>query len=252
MRPCDAMMLFKSMSAAAVAASVLVLGLSVQAKAAPVPIANHSFESPDVMGGWQDVLPDNWLGGGGLAGRWVENNASVGFSGGDGVQHAGIDTDGGYIYQDLGVAFAANTKYTIDLASAHRAGFNHGIVEFGLFSSDAIGTDVGTPGFMDIQGVWSGSGNPSGDDQFNQLRDASLLSTIGTGSLGNVYTYTTGGVAPSGNVVVFIRDASGGRQTFDNIRLDATPIPEPAGIVLMMAACGSLLAVGARRKERAK
>lgn len=248
MQSCRVMLVLKSIRAAAVAGSMLAWGLGNSADAAPIPISNHSFESPDAMGGWLDGVPNNWLAGGGLTAQWVENNASLGFSGGDGLQHAGLDTDGGYIYQDLGVAFAANTKYTIDLASAHRAGFGHGTLEFGLFSSDAIGTDVGTPGFADIQGVWSGSGNPSGDDQFNQLRDASLLNTIGTGSLGNVYTYATGAVTPTGNLVVFIRDANGSRQTFDNIRLDATPIPEPAGIALVMAAIGSALGFGGRRK----
>ena len=248
MQSCRVMFVLKSMRAATLACSMLVLGLVGSTEAVPVAIVNPSFESPDAMGGFQNVLPDNWLAGGGLTAQWVESNAAVGFSGGDGVQHAGLDTDGGYIYQDLGATFAANTKYTIDLASAHRSGFNHGIVEYGLFSSNAIGTDIGTAGSMDIQGVWTGSGNPSGDDQFNQLRDASVLSTIGTGSLGNVYTYTTGAVAPTGNMVVFIRDASGGRQTFDNIRLDATPIPEPTGVVLVMAAIGSVLGFGGRRK----
>lgn len=249
MRPCIVKSVLRLSQAATVAALTWPVLLSGAVQAAPVAIVNHSFESPDAMGGYQNVLPDGWLAGGGLANQWVENNAGVGFTGGDGIQHAGLDTDGGFIYQDLGVAFAANTTYRINLASAHRAGFNHGTVEFGLFSSDAIGTDVGTAGFMDIQGVWSGSGNPSGDDQFNQLREASVLNSIGTGSLGKVYSFTTGAVPPTGNVAVFVRDASGGRVTFDNVRLDATPIPEPAGAVLVVVAIGSFLAAGNHRRR---
>lgn len=247
MQSCRVTLVLKSMKVAAIVGSMLVFGLGNSAQAVSVPVANHSFESPNVMGGWQDGVPDSWLAGGGLSGRWVENNASIGFTGGDGSQHAALDTNGGYIYQDLGVAFAANTKYTIDLASAHRDGHTHGILEFGLFSNAAIGTDVGTPGFMDIQGVWNGA-NPDGDNMWNTFRDASLLNTIGTGSLGKVFKYTTGAVAPAGNVVVFIRDMSGGRETFDNIRLDATPIPEPASVVFVAVAIGSLLAVGRRWK----
>lgn len=111
------MIALKTTKLAVVAASLLLLSCGGRVEAAPVPIVNHSFEAPDVMGGFQNVLPDNWAAGGGLAAQWVENNTAVGFSGGDGSQHAGLDTDGGYIYQDSGVAFAANTKYTIDLAS---------------------------------------------------------------------------------------------------------------------------------------
>jgi len=219
---------------------------STPAPAAPVPIANHSFESPSVGGSFAVVAPDNWVA---VAApdTFIEDNAAVGFSGGDGAQYVGLDNDGGYIYQSLGVPFAPLFKYTIDLASAHRAGFGHGVVQFGLFSSDAIGTDVGTPGFMDVQGVWTGSGNPSADDQFNQLRDASVLHTIGTGSLGNVYSHTTGLVPPTGNLVVFIRDASGGRVNVDNIRLDATLIPEPASALLAAGFGLALVAAGRRR-----
>jgi hypothetical protein len=240
------MRVVKSVGAVAIG-SLLMLNLVDMSVAASVPISNHSFESPDVMGSWQDGVPTGWTAGGGLTGRWLENNAAVGFTGGDGVQHAALDTNGGFIYQDLGIAFAANTKYTIDLATAHRDGFAHGLLEWGLFSSDAIGTDIGTPGFADIQGVWNGSGNPSGDNVWNTLRDASLLSTIGTGSLGKVYTHTTGAVAPTGNLVVFIRDVNGGRETFDNIRLDAMAIPEPAAMTLAALALGALLAFGRRK-----
>jgi hypothetical protein len=93
---------------------------------------------------------------------------------------------------------------------------------------------------MDLQGVWTGSGNPDGDDMFNLLRDASVLQTIGTGALGGVYSHTTGGSVPTGNVVVFIRNATGSRINFDNVRLDATAIPEPA-TVFLLAGCGVML-----------
>jgi hypothetical protein len=176
----------------------------------------------------------------GLSNAFVEANAAVGFSGGDGTQYAGLDSVDTYIYQDLAIPFVPNTRYTIDLAGAHRSGFTHGTMEFGLWSSDAIDTDVGTPGFMDLQGVWSGSGNPDGDDVYNVLRDASFVQSIGSGALGNVYSYTTGSSVPTGNLVVFIRDTSGLRINFDNVRLDATAIPEPA-TVFLLAGCGAML-----------
>jgi hypothetical protein len=157
---------------------------------------------------------------------WVENNTSVAFTGGDGVQHGGMEETGGYIYQDLSVPFQANKTYRLDLAGAHRAGWTNGTVQFGLFSSSAIGTDIGTPGYMDIQGFWSGSGNPDGDNQFDQLRDASALQKIDLNGdsiegLGHIYKFDTGPTPPTGNIVVYIRHQSAaGRIQYDNIRLD--------------------------------
>lgn len=213
-------------------------------EAAPIAISNSSFEAPDAMGSYIVGIPDDWTGSAGLADAFVEANAAVGFSGGDGAQYAGMDSAGAYLYQDLGVPFAANTQYTVDLAGVHRSGFTHGTVEFGVFSSDAVGVDLGTPGFLDLQGVWSGSGNPDGDDMFNVLRDASVLAGTGSGALGGTSSLMTGAVAPSGNVVVFIRNAAGNRVNFDNIRLDATEVPEP-GTAMLLTAC--VLAFAARR-----
>jgi hypothetical protein len=225
----------------------LLFGLpTYQAAAAPAAIVNPSFELPDAGGAWNTAVPDGWVGSPGLSNAFVESSASVGFTGGDGAQYAGLDTAGSYIYQDLGIAFAPNTKYTIDLAGAHRSGFGHGKMEFGLWSGDAIGTDIGTPGFMDLQGVWSGSGNPDADDTFNALRDASAVHAIGSGALGDVYSYSTiGSSVPAGNVVLFIRDTTGNRINFDNARLDVTAVPEPTS-VLLLAGC-AILAAGRKR-----
>jgi len=223
-------------SPAVVAVSLLLSAWAGRVEAVPVPIANHSFESPVATppDNYIDILPDNWLGAeavleDGVLYTWVEISEAIGFTGGDGPQHSGIG-EAGYIYQDLGVTFKPNMTYRMDLATAHRAGFNHSLLEFGLFTSDAIGTDVGTPGFADIQGIWTGQDppNPDGDDQFNQLRDASVLQTIGTGALGHVYEFNSGATPPSGNLVAFIRhEGTGDRVTFDNIRLEELPTVAP-------------------------
>jgi hypothetical protein len=230
----------------AAALSFLICVHDVQAVS--ISIQNYSFESPTVPGSYSVTVPTSWSASAGLTDTFVEDSAAVGFSGGDAAQYAGMDTGGGYIYQDLGVPFTPFTTYTIDMASAHRAGFSHGAVEFGLFSSSAVGTNVGTPGFMDIQGVWPGSGNPDGDAQYNVLRDASVLHTIGSGSLGNIYSFTTGTLAPAGNLVAYIRDANGGRINVDNIRLDASPVPEPATVLLMTSFGATLVATVRRRR----
>jgi hypothetical protein len=245
---------FNTVKLAGMAASLFVLVLAPRVQAVPITIQNYSFEQPTTPPGqtWFDGPITNWTPSPAGLHTYVETNASVGFSGGDAVQYAGIADNaspGGYIYQDLGVPFAPLTTYKIDIASAHRSGYGHATANFGLFSSNAIGTDIGTPGFADIQGVWTGSGNPDADNQFNQLRDASVLQTIdingdGVGSLGHVYSFTTGAVAPTGNLVAFIRHQNnGGRINVDNIRLDATAVPEPASMVLLASCVVALVAV---------
>lgn len=221
---------FEAIRVVAITASLVIANFAARVDAISIPILNNSFESPSVPGTYLVGPPTDWQVSAGLADEFVEDIAAVGMTGGDGTQYAGMDTAGGYIYQDLGVPFQANKTYRIDLASAHRDGFSHNTVQFGLFSSNAIGTDLGTAGFMDIQGVWSGSGNPDGDNMFSVFREASDLQKIDTNhdgieSLGHVYKFTTGPTPPTGNVVVYIRDTGDLRINFDNVRLDAsTPV----------------------------
>lgn len=212
---------------------------SLPSVAASINVMNHSFEEPDASGpGFVVGVPTGWTSSsGGTSGEFVELISSVGFSGGDAAQYAGADSAGNDdLYQDLGVSFQPNTTYTVDVATAHRSGFNHDRLEWGLYSSAAIGTALGTPGFADIQGVWTGSGNPDADDNFDALRDGATLAAIGTGALGAAYSFTTGSVAPAGNVVVYVRQiGTGARVNYDDVRVDATPIPEPSTIALVLS-----------------
>ncbi len=218
------------------AAVLIGLGMaSASAVAASIPVFNHSFEDPDVGGSFAAGVPTGWTDAS-SGNPFIENSAAVGFTGGEGLQYFGFE--GGEVHQDLGVAFAPNTTYTVDVASAHRETFTHSTLEFGLYDSNAIGVDLATPGFADIQGVWDGSGNPDGDNLWNTLRDASVLAAIGSGALGDVYTFTTGPVVPSGNVAVFLRvlGDSGNRVNVDNVRVTANALPEPSGAMIAVAA----------------
>jgi hypothetical protein len=234
MRPFElgdiAMRKFRAIRLAGMAASLVLSVWGTHVEAVSIPILNSSFELPDAAGGFVDGVSTNWTGvsADGDLYSWVESSASITFTGGDGPQHSGMGEEG-YIYQDLGVAFQANKTYRIDLAGAHRAGFGHATLQFGLFSSTAIGTALGTPGFIDLAGIWSGSGNPDADDVFNTLRDASVLQKIdlsqdGKEMLGRVYEFSTGASPPAGNIVAFIRhQGNGERIQYDNIRLDELP-----------------------------
>lgn len=191
-----------------------------------VAVTNPSFELPDATGTYLTQVPTGWT----IADApetdeiFVENLASVGITGGEGAQYAGLQQIGNFIHQDTGVPFSPNTTYLIDLAGGYRNGYPTGVVEFGLYSSDAIGTPVaGYPGRMDLNGVRLESGNPDADGVINKLRDASALTTIGSGSLARPYVLVTGSTPPAGNLVAYIRHASGFRVIFDHIRILAVP-----------------------------
>ena len=104
------------------------------ALAAPIAISNHSFESPDLSGGgatWTNNFPD-WPGraansGAGDGQSFVELINGF-FS--EGAQHIGMQS-GTYHFQDTGVAFAANTRYTLTIGLGNRNG-NNGVSGFGL------------------------------------------------------------------------------------------------------------------------
>ena len=196
---------------------------SATALAEELNIMNHSFESPVAIftGGvpmdWTAISPDP-------PAMWTENTDSTGMVNSDLNQHAGMNSSDGYIYQDLGVPFRPNTTYRAEVATAHRSGHVHGILQFGLFSSSNIGTDLGTAGFSDMQSVWVGSGNPDADNSLGLFRDTEELDAIGTGSLAEPYSYTTNGTPPKGNVVVFLRITNTAanpnrRVHFDNVRV---------------------------------
>ena len=194
---------------------------------ASVAVTNYSFELPDTGGAWADGVPDGWTIVNSTEGNdaFVENTNSVGMQGGAGAQFAGLQQPpNGFLHQDTGVAFAANTTYLVDIAGGYRNGYPTGIIEFGLYSSSAIGTQLTAyPGMININGTLTASGNPDADNVVNRFRDASALATIGTGSLARPFVLVTGSTPPAGNISVYINHLSGGRALFDNVRIYAIP-----------------------------
>ena len=192
-----------------------------------VPVANGGFELPDVGGTFVNAQPDLWtyLPGpdeGGIT--FLENTASVGFTGGDGLQYLGIQSAGAAIYQDTGIQIAADTTYVIDLSGAVRAGYDSGLVQFGLYAGSDIGTPLPSyPGWMDLAGILPESGNPDADGVIGKLRDASAVTTIGTGALGRPFSLVTGTTPPAGNLIIYVRQENGLRVNLDKVRIIAVP-----------------------------
>jgi len=203
-------------------AAVLLLASAATSHAAAVVILNSSFESP---GGnpMTYASATDWAGS-----SFTEISTEVSLTGGTGVRYGG-QLASTTMTQDLGVTFLANTTYTLTVALGNRVvGDISGSMRFGLTNG---GTELGTFTLVAVPSAVTGG-------TFQDF----------------TYTFTTGAVAPTGNVGISLEapDPSQsqfgpGRGVFDNVRLDASPVPEPsAGLCALIGA--SLILAHRRRR----
>ncbi len=208
-----------------VLALVAVMGLCGSVLADPVAINNASFEEPaQDPGGWTNDLP-GWNGPPAAGDAFIE--FIPGFNA-EGNQHLGIQ-NGEEVSQDLGISVAPNTVYTLTLGVGKRnASFSPPGQEstFGLYA----GGDFADGGALLGEGMFDASGL---DDL--TFVDQSLV-------------VTTGDAVPAGNLFLSLRTTGAGRAHYDNVRLDAVPVPEPAtGLLAALAALGLISGVRRRR-----
>lgn len=193
--------------------------------AASISIADSGFEAnvggpgPGgdlASGGWSNDLSSEWEERDGLnAGASFEEFIPA-FSA-EGTDHVGMAT-GYYIWQDTGVALQPNTTYTLTIAAGRRPGQTGGTnaSTYAILAGTAgLGTLADTAAVI-ADGVTLASGS----------FDVAGLPDLGFVDAPDL-VFTTGATVPAENVVVLLGDNSpGGRSHFDNIRLDATAIPE--------------------------
>ncbi|MDG2123768.1 MAG: hypothetical protein P8J87_08735 [Verrucomicrobiales bacterium] len=213
-------------SAAAVLLLITAGWLVPDAEAAPVPVNNFSFDE-GIAGGWTNELPidppddADWIGasGGNNGGAFLE---TIGGFAGEGADHLGTQ-NGYYVFQNTGVPWEANTKYTLTVGLGNR---NDGQSPAG--TETAIGLTVLNEEPSDFAAL-------AGFDTDDQLivddlfaENALIVATDDTWTPNSTFKdavveYTTGDIPPVGNVVIFLGDMlTGGRSHFDNVRLDAT------------------------------
>ncbi len=221
--------------------SVLAMASLGTAAAAPVTVADYSFESttgsspnglldnPDgTLGGWQyfrtgvlaPTLTDvNFVSNPGLA-TDGNNVAQIGFL-------AGVLASG-TLFQDLNTSYLANSIYTL------------------TFDTDQVSLLTALNG--------ASANLYAGNSIVASLGGNTLLSLLdGTTDLETVsFQFTTGAVAPVGDIGVGfsiggVAEVAGSGLIIDNVRLDVVPVPEP-GSALMIAMAGGWLHLVRRRR----
>ncbi len=198
------------MSRIAIVLSVVLCMAVSPAMSEMIEIKNPSFESPALAaGGWGYVVDDWETPPPADADAFIEY--IVGFSA-DGNQHLGME-NGIEVWQVLDVPAQPQTVYTLTVAVGNR---NNGWNPAG--SEARYGLYAGSP----VQGL-------------TKLGDAAFdASTIPESSFADqTLKVTTGDVVPGGKLFVSLASTGPvGRAHFDNIRLSAVPVPEPAALVL--------------------
>jgi HpiC1 cyclase/PEP-CTERM motif len=230
--------------------------LCLPASAAPIAIANNSFETPST-GGFQDnngiaagtALPnmsDSWYYLGGFSANGspvgVENTAANGGqTGGDGTQNGYVNVGAALGSANLGL-IEANKTYNLTVGVTGRFnGFNSTAGAAIALASVASGT----PGDTDLA-------NPANWLASNSIDFATLSAA---GGMFNDYqasfsTGAAGGAIGQQLVVVLMSQNNAGASNpidFENVRLEAV-VPEPAS--LLMLAIGGVLALGCVRRGK--
>lgn len=166
--------------------------------------------------------------------------------------NTGVNNPGpGFFYIPTGVAWQADTTYTIDFLVADRGGqADNGVLEFGLWAGlPSNDTGAGAYSFNDGSTTVS-SFNASSDASLGQIGQITIASSVlangqstfvsdlmGTTATDTVFSFTTGSdVSGMGDMVFFLRAGddglpSGKRTHWDLIEVNA--IPEPTTLILL-------------------
>jgi hypothetical protein len=233
------------------AVGVLACGSAVQGT--PIAITNYSFESDPA-----DTSPGSYYGGGPPTTDWSIDQGS--FAGvGPNLQQPGVAEDqnqfyvstvygGGisnFVTQNLTYTgslgtFAADTIYSLTVAVAHSPNTNtngdNGVAGVELLANSVA---TGTSATITIDALIALSADASTSANWTDITTIVNTATD-PGIVGQAI-----GITLTNNVID--PNASWGNEYFDNVRLDATPVPEPATASLALL---GLTATTLRRRRR--
>ena len=187
-------------------ATLGLLLASAVSHANPVTIQDASFDVRSLSaGGWSNTItPWQETGGTGNGNGFVERISGFAF---DGLNHLGMES-GHNVWQDLGVTYQANMRYSLTVAVGHRSGRTNSANQSRYLLADSNGTIFAT-------GSLNASTLPVGT-----FRDATPL------------VFETGASSPAiGRTIRILLQAQGpGRSHFDAVRLTAVSTVFPQTI----------------------
>jgi hypothetical protein len=221
--------MIKAFSKATVLGAAVLFTLSL-AHATPVTVNNFSFEggtfSSNTGSGGAGQAPDFWTVQAGTEWCTVQPGTTGYPAAADGLNYLAINNGSGPttgLYEDVG-ALLADTTYTLTVAIGHYNGWDNAPGIISLIN----GTD--NTGVL----LSSNSGQPASQNTW-----------------GDVTTSFTTGASVSGDLSIYVSVApnTGYQGDFDNVRLNASPVPEPATFALLGG--GLLLSLIALRRKQA-
>ncbi|MEQ1861473.1 MAG: hypothetical protein ABMA13_16245 [Chthoniobacteraceae bacterium] len=234
--------------AATVGALWLAIGEAPRGLAAAVTVTNYSFQVPGfTTDGDNNGSVPGWTfeGVAGQSHFGITNPSGTNYSGTDGAdaplpgtadgsQAAYLDKTSAanaYLHSDPVLTIAADTRYTLTIAVGYRKGYSYALggavgFESGGITIPSLGgrffsTDLAVDTFVDFTATFTTAA--SGDPLVGQ-------------PLGIRFTISNnGGTQFQGHL------------DFDNVRLDATPVPEQSALTLGVATGLILMCVGRKR-----
>lgn len=168
--------------------------------ASPIPIGDFSFEGNSLTAGQYSInIGPEWTGTNGSSHGNAFEEYITGFAA-DGTDHLGMNLNYN-VWQDLGVTYEPNTRYTLTVAVGNRSGNTAQDNLSQYYFSDSTSAQLSSLGSYNAYALPVGT-----------FADAPAL-VFDTSSNPSVVGKT---------IRVMLRARGGGRSHFDNIRLDAT------------------------------